>query len=201
MADENPSGGPAVGAEPEFTSRQLRDALGQFCSGITVITAIDAETEKPVGFACQSFSALSLEPPLIFFSPMKTSGSWKVIEKAGKFAVNILSEEQEGVSSVFGRRGDDKFAEISWTTSNLGSPIIDDVMASFDCTIEQVMDGGDHWIVLGRVHHIGDIDKSDRPLLFYRGGYTGIKDDVVTPTPTEIELENFITSSDPYTWL
>lgn len=86
---------------PEFLpSRELRDALGQFCTGITVITAVDEGA--PVGFACQSFSALSLEPPLVLFCPMKTSGSWKGIEKAGRFAVNILSEEQEDVSSTFG---------------------------------------------------------------------------------------------------
>lgn len=186
---------------PEFTSRDYRDALGQFCSGITVIAAIDPDNGKPVGFACQSFSALSLDPPLIFFSPMKTSGSWKIIEKAGKFAVNVLGEKQEDVSSTFGRRGDDKFAQISWSPSTLGSPVIDGVMASLDCTVDQVLDGGDHWIVLGRVHHIGEIDTSDRPLLFYRGGYTSIRDAVVTPTPAEIELENFITSADPYTWL
>ena len=114
-----------------FSSRELRDALGQFCTGITVITAV--ADEQPVGFACQSFSALSLEPPLVLFCPMKTSGSWKGIEKAGRFAVNILSEEQEDVSSTFGRRGDDKFAEIDWEPSPLGSPVIKGVMAWLDC--------------------------------------------------------------------
>lgn len=83
--DERPEG-------QTFSSRELRDALGQFCTGITVITA--ANDGEPVGFACQSFSALSLDPPLILFCPMKTSGSWKGIEKAGRFAVNILSEDR-----------------------------------------------------------------------------------------------------------
>lgn len=182
-----------------FTKRQLRDALGQFCTGITVITG-ELEGE-PVGFACQSFCALSLEPPLVLFSPMKTSGSWPKIEASGNFAVNILSEDQEHVSSTFGRRGADKFAEIDWKPSALGSPVLDGVMAWFDCSIEKVLDGGDHWIVLGRVHELGPIDKSDRPLLFYRGAYLGIEEDVVDPTPEQVELENFITSSDPYTWL
>lgn len=183
----------------EFTAREMRDALGQFCTGITVITA--ANDGVPVGFACQSFSALSLDPPLVLFCPMKNSGSWLGIEKAGKFAVNILSEEQEDVSSTFGRRGDDKFANIDWSMSKLGSPIIDGVMASFDCEIYQVLDGGDHWIVLGRVHHLGPVDKTARPLLFYRGAYLGIEKDVVDPNPVELQLNDFITASGPYTWL
>ena len=190
--DESPEG-------QSFSSRELRDALGQFCTGITVITAV--EDDKPVGFACQSFSALSLEPPLVLFCPMKTSGSWKGIEKAGRFAVNILSEEQEDVSSTFGRRGDDKFAQIDWSPSPLGSPVIEGVMAWLDCEIDQVLDGGDHWIVLGRVDNLGPTKRDIRPLLFYRGAYLSIEEDVVDPTPEQEELENFITSADSYTWL
>lgn len=185
--------------EQTFSSRDLRDALGQFCTGITVITAV--EDEKPVGFACQSFSALSLDPPLVLFCPMKTSSSWKGIEAAGKFCVNILSEDQEDVSSTFGRRGDDKFAQIDWSPSPLGSPVINGVMAWLDCEIEQVLDGGDHLIVLGRVNHLGPTEREDRPLLFYRGAYLSIEEDIVDPTPELQELENFITSADSYTWL
>ena len=183
----------------KFSSRELRDALGQFCTGITVITAVDEGA--PVGFACQSFSALSLDPPLILFCPNKASGSWKGIEKAGKFAVNILSENQEDVSSTFGRRGDDKFAEIAWSPSPLGSPVINGVMAWLDCEIDQVLDGGDHWIVLGKVSDIGPTDRRERPLLFYRGAYLRLEEDVVDPTPEQMELQNFITSTGPYTWL
>src|SRR5699024_5654741 len=130
--------------------------------GITVITAVDEGA--PVGFACQSFSALSLEPPLVLFCPMSTSCSWKGIERAGKFCVNILSEEQESVSSTFGRRGEDKFATIDWTPSPMGSPVITGVMAWLDCTIDQILDGGDHWIVLGRVSDLGPTKRDIRPL-------------------------------------
>ena len=191
-SDERPEG-------QEFTSRELRDALGQFCTGITVITA--CTDGAPVGFACQSFSALSLEPPLVLFCPMKTSGSWQGIEKAGRFCVNILGEEQEDVSSTFGRRGDDKFADIRWEPSPLGSPVIEGVMAWFDCEIDTVLDGGDHWIVLGKVSDIGPTDRRERPLLFYRGAYLRLEEDVVDPTPEQMELQNFITSTGPYTWL
>ena len=182
-----------------FSSRELRDALGQFATGITVITAVN--DGAPVGFACQSFSALSLDPPLILFCPNKSSSSWKGIEKAGKFVVNILSENQEDVSSTFGRRGDDKFAEIDWTPSPMGSPVITGVMAWLDCEIDQIPDGGAHWIVLGRVDRLGPTQRDIRPLLFYRGAYLSIEEDVVDPTPEQLELANFITSADSYTWL
>ena len=114
-------------AEQRFSSRELRDALGQFCTGITVITAV--HDDAPVGFACQSFCALSIEPPLVLFCVMKSSGSWKGIEAVGRFAVNILAEDQQDVCSTFGKRGADKFASIDWTPSPLGSPVIDGVMA------------------------------------------------------------------------
>lgn len=186
-------------AEQRFNGRELRDALGQFCTGITVITAVN--DGAPVGFACQSFCALSIEPPLVLFCVMKTSGSWKGIEAAGRFAVNVLGEEQQDVCSTFGRRGEDKFAAVDWTPSPLGSPVIDGVMAWFDCTIDRVLDGGDHWVVYGRVGDLGPTDRTDRPLLFYRGAYLRLEEDVVDPTPEMEELENFITSSGPYTWL
>lgn len=182
-----------------FTSREFRNVLGQFATGITVITA--QNDGVPVGFACQSFSALSMDPPLVLFCPMKTSGSWKGIEKAGRFCVNILAEEQKDVSSTFGSRGDDKFAEIAWSETPLGSPRIDGVLAWFDCEVEKVLDGGDHWIVLGRVHTLGPPEKSERPLLFYRGAYLRLEEDVVDPTPEQVMLDNFLTAAGPYTWL
>ena len=74
-------------------------------------------------------------------------------------------------------------------------------MARFDCEIDTVLDGGDHWIVLGKVSDIGPTDRRERPLLFYRGAYLSIEEDVVDPTPEQEELANFITSSDSYTWL
>lgn len=74
-------------------------------------------------------------------------------------------------------------------------------MAWLDCTIDQVLDGGDHWIVLGRVSDLGPTKRDIRPLLFYRGAYLSIEEDVVDPTPEQLELENFITSADSYTWL
>lgn len=97
--------------QPEIDARQFRNVLGQFCTGITVITTF-GEDGAPIGFACQSFAALSLEPPLVLFCPTKASKSWAAIEANGKFCVNILAEEQQPVCARFGSREPDKFAGV-----------------------------------------------------------------------------------------
>src|ERR1700712_3821589 len=91
----------------------FRHALGQFCTGVTVVAAISADGD-PVGFACQSFAALSLDPPLVLFCPGKGSRTWPLIEAAGSFCVNVLAHEQRDVSMVFGKAGEDKFAAVDW---------------------------------------------------------------------------------------
>lgn len=107
----------SVSAEQAIDPRQFRTVLGQFCTGITIITTVD--DGEPVGFACQSFAALSLDPPLVLFCPTKGSRSWAAIERTGKFAVNVLAEEQQAVCARFGSREPDKFAGIDWTPSPL----------------------------------------------------------------------------------
>ena len=102
--------------------RAFRNVLGQFCTGITIITTVHEEV--PVGFACQSFAALSLDPPLVLFCPTKASRSWAAIEASGRFCVNILHENQQEVSARFGSREPDKFGGIDWTPTELGSPVI-----------------------------------------------------------------------------
>ena len=106
-----------MSAEP-LDPRTFRNVLGQFCTGITVITTM--HDDVPVGFACQSFAALSLEPPLVLFCPTKVSRSWKAIESTGKFCVNVLHENQKDVSARFGSKKPDKFAGIDWGASRLG---------------------------------------------------------------------------------
>ena len=108
---------------PPMDPRTFRNVLGQFCTGITVITTM--HDDAPVGFACQSFAALSLEPPLVLFCPTKVSRSWQAIEASGKFCVNVLHEKQKDVSARFGSKEPDKFAGIDWRPSKLGSPVIE----------------------------------------------------------------------------
>ena len=188
----------SVSAEQAIDPRQFRTVLGQFCTGITIIPTVD--DGEPVGFACQSFAALSLDPPLVLFCPTKGSRSWAAIERTGKFAVNVLAEEQQAVCARFGSREPDKFAGIDWTPSPLGSPIIDKSLAHIDCTVETVHDGGDHYVVFGRVSSMSEI-KTERPLLFYRGQYTGIEPDKTVPATWRDDLEAFLTTTTEDTWL
>ncbi|AOW95053.1 monooxygenase [Rhodococcus sp. WMMA185] len=172
--------------------------MGQFCTGVTIITTLD--DGKPAGFACQSFAALSLEPPLVLFCPTKASRSWAAIESSGVFCVNVLAEEQQSTCARFGSREPDKFAGVDWTLSPLGSPILTGSLAHIDCTLEGVHDGGDHWVVFGRVSSLSEV-KEERPLLFYRGQYTGIEPDKTVPAPWRDDLEAFLTTSSEDTWL
>ena len=146
----------------------FRTVLGHFATGVTIITAMDADT--PIGVSANAFTSVSLDPPLVLFCASKDSSTWPKIEAHGQFAVNILSEQQEDVCRVFATRGTDRFSRIGWRPSTNGSPLLHDALAFADCTIEAIYPGGDHVIVLGRVHELGVLS-DDGPLLFYRGGY------------------------------
>ncbi|WP_026919684.1 3-hydroxy-9,10-secoandrosta-1,3,5(10)-triene-9,17-dione monooxygenase reductase subunit [Gordonia shandongensis] len=181
----------------DFDSRQFRTAMGQFCTGVTVITTLSDEG-APVGFACQSFAALSLDPPLVVFCPMKTSRTWPVIEAHGKFCVNVLSNRQQDVSATFGAPGADKFKSISWDPSPAGLPVLRHSLTWVECEVQQVVEGGDHWIVIGKALTLGEV-LQDKPLLFYRGGYLSTENPRVTPA--RAELDNFLTWNGEDTWL
>lgn len=178
----------------DFTSRQLRDVFGRFCTGVAVIAS--TVDDVPAGFVIQSFVALSLEPPQILICPMKTSRSWAKIEPAGTFCVSILAEDQEDVSGTFGGKSEDKFAGIDWEPNIHGNPRIPGAVGYVDCTISQVVDGGDHWIVIARVDGLGEPVDDQRPLLFYRGAYLEIESGVVEPEPEHEGVDAFLTAHD-----
>lgn len=196
---------------PAIDPRTFRNVLGQFCTGVTVITTL--HDDVPIGFACQSFAALSLDPPLVLFCPTKQSRAWQAIEASGKFCVNMLHENQQHVSAQFGSKAPDKFAGIDWTPSELGSPVIDGSLAHIDCNVHSVHDGGDHFVVFGAVHSLSEgaadersreehrTQRKPRPLLFYRGEYTGIEPDKNTPAQWRDDLDAFLTATTPDTWL
>ena len=156
----------------DVSPQRMREIMGNFCSGITVITA--ATPQGPIGFTCQSFTSLSLEPPLITFNPARTSTTWPVIKEIGSFCVNVLPTEHRHISGQFARSGTEKFAGINHTTSDLGNPILDDALAWIDCTLHAEYDGGDHTIVVGRVNAMHGRNDAE-PLLFFRGSYAGIQ--------------------------
>lgn len=163
---------------PEIVDpRLMRDVLGHFASGITVVTAIG--DDGPIGFTCQSFSSLSLDPPLVAFAPARTSTTWPRLRDIGRFCVNVLADDQDALSSAFARSGTDKFAGVSWEPSAHGSPVLDGVVAWIDCALFAEHEGGDHTIVVGRVLDLGATAEKT-PLVFHRGAY-GLQAAVVPP--------------------
>ncbi|MEU2492021.1 flavin reductase family protein [Streptomyces sp. NPDC007883] len=150
---------------------EFRRVLGQFASGVTVITAHDEEGGGPAGFACQSFASLSLDPPLVVFMVARTSATWPRIARAGAFCVNVLGADQGGLCRAFAVSGADKFAGVDHAPAPVtGSPRLRSVPAWIDCTISTVHTGGDHLIVVGRVEALGAEEHGD-PLLFHRGRF------------------------------
>jgi 3-hydroxy-9,10-secoandrosta-1,3,5(10)-triene-9,17-dione monooxygenase reductase component len=158
----------ATGAS-NFDEARFREALSHFATGVTIVTAM--EDQGPVGFTCQSFTSLSLDPPLVALAPGKSSTSWPRIAEAGAFCVNILSESQEALCRNFAVSGGDKFAGVGWRAGTTGAPILAGSLAWVECELGIIHDAGDHELVTGRVLDIGIGE--GRPLLFYRAGFGG----------------------------
>ena len=146
--------------DPEAVARarQFRDVLGLFCTGVTVVTSISGD--EPVGMTCQSFSSVSLDPPLVMFCPAKTSRAWPLMRAAGFFCVNFLSEGQREISNAMASKGADKFEGVSWRPAATGAPLLEGVQGYVDCTVETVHEAGDHYIVMGRVTQLATGDGS-----------------------------------------
>jgi flavin reductase (DIM6/NTAB) family NADH-FMN oxidoreductase RutF len=155
---------------------EFRKVLGQFATGVTIITAMDGD--EPAGVAANSFTSVSLDPPLVLFCVGRTSTTWPRIERARKFAVNILGEHQEELCQLFATRGADRFGQVAWHLGVGGSPVLHDVIAYLDCEFWAEYDGGDHIIVVGRVLDLG-VDHDAGPLVFFQGKYGR----VVLPEP------------------
>lgn len=149
-------------------TRALRDAFGTFMTGVTVVTTRDT-ADAPRGFTANSFTSVSLDPPLLLVCIAKASRSLETFTRADGFAVNVLADDQREISLTFARPGEDRFAGLGWRPGRTGAPILDGVAAWFDCRRHQVVDAGDHVILIGRVE---DFAAADRGALGYaRGGY------------------------------
>ncbi|MDB5430144.1 MAG: hsaB [Caulobacter sp.] len=149
--------------------RTLRDALGSFATGVVVITARDA-AGAPVGLTANSFTSVSLDPPLILFCVAKTAGSLAALEQSRAFAVNVLHIGQQPASALFSKPGADRFSATPWEAWDSGTPILTNSLASIDCDAHARHDGGDHVIFIGRVRHARFEPRRD-PLLYFRGRY------------------------------
>jgi 3-hydroxy-9,10-secoandrosta-1,3,5(10)-triene-9,17-dione monooxygenase reductase component len=148
---------------------QFRTVLSHFASGVVVITGRDADGQ-PVGLTAQSFTSLSLDPPLILVCPSRTSTTWPRIS-GRRFAVNVLAADQREVSTVFARSGADKFAAVEWYPGPNGLPLIARALAQLECDLESVHPGGDHSIAVGRVLTLAAADTEPAPLIFFRSHY------------------------------
>lgn len=162
----------SAAVQDHVTPDAFRDVMGQFCSGVTVVTAMG--TTAPVGFTCQAFSSLSLDPPRILLGVSRTSTSWPVIRNGTFFCVNVLAQHQHVLSDRFARSGGDKFREVAWTPSPDGAPRLADATAWIDCRLHTEYDGGDHLVVIGNVRRLKAPAEPREPLLYYRGHYTRI---------------------------
>lgn len=157
----------------DYRDAEFRDVMARFASGITVITGMAGRADggaEPVGFTCQSFSSLSLDPPMVLFCPAKTSGTWRELRSSGRFTVNMLAESQERVSAVFAQRGSDRFDQIAWETGEFGTPRIDGALAHVDAELVQVVEAGDHDIAIGRVLSTARRTVG-RPLVYFGSRY------------------------------
>jgi flavin reductase (DIM6/NTAB) family NADH-FMN oxidoreductase RutF len=151
---------------PETDAIAFRNALGMYATGVTVITTITAE--GPMGITANSFASVSLDPPLVLWSPARNSRRFEHFANTERFAIHVLGADQRHIGDGF-TRSKTAFEGFSWHANHAGVPIIDDTLACFECNFEAAHDAGDHTIILGRVtktHH-----RPGAPLVFHGGAY------------------------------
>lgn len=148
-------------------SARFRDVMGHFASGVTVVTTRDADG-RAVGFTASAVASLSLDPLLLLVCVGRSGETLAHLEGAGSFVVNVLAAEQEELAIRFaGRDREDRFTGLEWASAATGSPVLTDALAWLDCRVHEVLDGGDHAIVVGRVEACAA--RPGEPLVYYRG--------------------------------
>jgi 3-hydroxy-9,10-secoandrosta-1,3,5(10)-triene-9,17-dione monooxygenase reductase component len=167
-------GSGAVSPVPPFDTATFKEAMGMFATGVTIVSGI--EDGQPVGFTCQSFVSLSIDPPYVAVAPARTSTSWPRIARSGSFCVNVLGEGQEDLCRGFAVSGGPKFDGVAWyPAAGTGSPVIEGTLAWVDCRVALVHDAGDHELILGSVLDIGVGEGS--PLLFFHSRFAAVSHD------------------------
>ena len=176
---------PARAASPP-DPRAFRDALGRFATGVAIVTA--APGGRPHGLVVNSLASVSLEPPLVSFSPARTSLTWCRMRRAGRFGVSILGARHHEFARRASVVGGDRFAGVEWEQGYGGVPLLADALATLDCEIVAEHEAGDHWIVVGRVDDLR-VAPLGAPLLFYASGFAalpvhGESDEIVSTVPS-----------------
>ena len=151
-----------------YDSAKFRSVLGHVPTSVVVITGCNKDGD-PFGITIGSFASVSLDPPLVGFFPGLQSRSWAAIRESGKFCVNVLGAGQDELCWRFAKEGDDKFAGIDWSLSGSGSPVLSDVIATIDCSIDSETQVGDHSFVVGLVTSLDHVDNAADAMVFFRG--------------------------------
>nr|WP_321979968.1 flavin reductase family protein [uncultured Cohaesibacter sp.] len=150
---------------------EFRKALGRFATGIAIVTTMD-DRDAPMGLTVNSFNSVSLDPPLVLWSLDKSSNQMDAFCNSGFYGVSILAHDQQMASNLFAAMAEDRFEKVQWSAGQTGAPLIDGALARIDCKTEQIIEGGDHVILLGRVVDIA-VSEGD-PLVYYGGGYRAL---------------------------
>jgi len=161
--------------EAAADARALRDAFGCFTTGVTIVTTLDGGGAA-AGFTANSFASVSLDPPLALISVAREASCLPALEASGVFVVNVLHVGQQDLARQFARRGCDRFEGVAFDTWHTGAPVLPGCMANFECRAHDIIDAGDHRILIGRilkVHH----DAEHEPLVYLRGGYRKVHTD------------------------
>lgn len=161
--------------------RAFREALGCFATGVTIVTTLDP-AGRLLGITANSFSSVSLDPPLVLFSLARKAYSFEAFRQSRHFAVNVLAADQSELSDTFARALADKWAGVAFEVWDTDCPIIIGALAQFECRTVSTHDGGDHVVFIGAVERMA-FDPDKQPLLFYRGRYRELKasDDGAAP--------------------
>ena len=152
----------------KLDTRHFRNAMGRFTTGVTIVTCLDV-AGQPVGLTANSFSSLSLEPPLLLWSLRSASPSMASFEAAPRFAVNVLTESQVELSRRFASRSEDRFADLAWALGEHGAPVLSGCAAVFECELLSHQIAGDHRLFIG--HVLACTESALPPLLFQSGHY------------------------------
>jgi flavin reductase (DIM6/NTAB) family NADH-FMN oxidoreductase RutF len=167
-----------------FDSTAFRSVLGRYPTGVVVVAAlVDGE---PLGMAVNSFTSVSLDPPLVAFCVALTSSTWPRMRDAGGYAMSLLTAEQDHTCRTFARRGADRFAGVPWSASPGGHPVLDGASAWLDVHTHATQPAGDHELVLGRVTALGT-GGDTAPLVFHRGALTTLPYSAAELSPRRLD--------------
>jgi 3-hydroxy-9,10-secoandrosta-1,3,5(10)-triene-9,17-dione monooxygenase reductase component len=170
--------------------------MGHFATGLAIVTGSDDGSDA--GLVVNSFTSVSLTPPLILFCAAHTSTSWPVLRRCGAFCVNVLARDHQDLARSFFAKHPDRFAAASWRTEHTGAPVLDGALLWLDCRLQSTVPAGDHDIAIGEVLAFGGPQADDEPpepLLFYRGEYATFR----SPAGPNVATEHGATGSDPLT--